>query len=231
MSITAIVPVREGSRRLKNKNIAPFAGTNLLINKIRQLKQVEEIDAIVVSSDSEIMLQMAADEGVMTHKRAVEYCDEVSKPFGEVVAHICENAPGDDIIWAPCTAPLVTPKHYREAIRLYYEALADGYDSLVSMEKFQRFLWDDNGPMNYELGIKHVPSQQLKPLYFCTYGVLVAPRLKMIEWRYFHGTNPYRFILDKRTSVDVDDGLDLACANAWLEMEEPASQSGPHTGK
>ena len=30
--ITAIIPVREGSRRLKNKNVAPFAGTNLLIN-------------------------------------------------------------------------------------------------------------------------------------------------------------------------------------------------------
>ena len=48
MSITAVIPVREGSRRLKNKNIAPFAGTNLLVNKINQLKQVEEIDHIVV---------------------------------------------------------------------------------------------------------------------------------------------------------------------------------------
>ena len=32
--ITAVIPVREGSTRLKNKNVAPFAGTNLLINKI-----------------------------------------------------------------------------------------------------------------------------------------------------------------------------------------------------
>ena len=43
MGITAVVPVREGSRRLKNKNVAPFAGTNLLINKLNQLKQVKEI--------------------------------------------------------------------------------------------------------------------------------------------------------------------------------------------
>ena len=28
--ITAVIPVREGSTRLKNKNVAPFAGTNLL---------------------------------------------------------------------------------------------------------------------------------------------------------------------------------------------------------
>lgn len=143
--ITAIIPVREGSRRLKNKNVAPFAGTNLLINKINQLKQVQEINTIVVSSDSQMMLEMARQQGVATHKRAPEFCDEKSKTFGEVVAHICENVPGDDILWATCTAPLVFPKQYREAIKLYYKALEDGYDSLVSMERFKRYLWDEKG--------------------------------------------------------------------------------------
>jgi len=229
MSITAIIPVREGSRRLKNKNVAPFAGTNLLINKINQLKQVTEIGDIVVSSDSEMMLAMAKSQGVSTHKRAIEYCDEKTKTFGEVVAHICENVTGDDILWATCTAPLVFPKHYREAIDLYYNvALKQGYDSLVSMEKFKRYLWDDNGPVNYELGIKHVPSQQLPPLYYVTDGILLAPRKKMIEWKYFHGTNPYRYILDKRTCIDIDDGLDLACARAWLDMDESVSQIEPY---
>lgn len=228
MSITAVIPVREGSRRLKNKNIAPFAGTNLLVNKIEQLKKVPEIDHILVSSDSDLMLQMGAAVGAMTHKRAPEFCDEMTKTFGEVVAHVCENAPGDHIIWATCTAPLVFPKHYSEAIKLYYKALEEGYDSLVSMEQFKRYLWDDNGPVNYELGLKHVPSQQLKPLYFCTDGILMAPREKMIEWHYFHGTNPYRYILDKRTSVDIDDGLDLACARAWLDMDESVSQIEPY---
>ena len=33
-TITAIIPVRAGSTRLKNKNVAPFAGTNLLPIKI-----------------------------------------------------------------------------------------------------------------------------------------------------------------------------------------------------
>lgn len=229
MSITAIIPVREGSRRLKNKNVAPFAGTNLLINKINQLKQVKEISNIVVSSDSDLMLSMAKSQGVDIHKRAIEFCDEKSKTFGEVVSHICENVSGDDILWATCTAPLVFPKQYREAIKLYYQALEDGYDSLVSMEKFKRYLWDENGPVNYELGIKHVPSQQLPPLYFVTDGILLAPRKKMIEWKYFHGHNPYKFILDKRTSIDIDDGLDLACARAWLDMDETVSQIDPYS--
>lgn len=231
MSITAVIPVREGSRRLKNKNIAPFAGTNLLINKLNQLKLVSEIDNIVVSSDSDLMLAMAQSQGVMTHKRAIEFCDEKTKTFGEVVAHVCENVPGDDILWATCTAPLVFPKQYREAIRLYIENVKNGtgeYDSLVSMEKFRRYLWDEKGPVNYELGIRHVPSQQLPPLYFVTDGILLAPRQKMIEWKYFHGEHPYRYILDKRTSIDIDDGLDLACARAWLDMDESVSQIDPY---
>ena len=228
MSITAIVPVREGSRRLKNKNVAPFAGTNLLVNKINQLQKVRQINKIVVSSDSDVMLEMARLQGVEIHKRAIEFCDEKSKTFGEVVAHICENVQGDDILWATCTAPLVFPTKYEEAIMLYKKALQNGYDSLVSMEEFRRYIWDDKGPLNYELGVKHVPSQQLLPLYYVTDGILIAPREKMIEWKYFHGRNPYRFILDKRTSIDIDDGLDLACARAWLDMDETVSQIDPY---
>lgn len=228
MSITAIIPVREGSRRLKNKNVAPFAGTNLLVNKIRQLKEVKEITNIAVSSDSDLMLEMAKMQGAKIHKRAVEFCDEKSKTFGEVVAHICENVDGDDILWATCTAPLVFPKTYSEAISKYYKALEDGYDSLMSVEGFKRYVWNDEGPLNYELGMKHVPSQQLPLMYFVTDGILMAPRIKMIEWKYFHGKHPYKFILDKRASIDIDDDLDLLCARAWLDADESVSQIDPY---
>lgn len=226
--ITAIIPVREGSRRLKNKNIAPFAGTNLLLYKIEQLKKVKEIDKIVVSSDSEKMLAMAKFAGVEIHRRSAEYCDEQTKTFGEVVRHICENVEGDHILWATCTAPLVFPNDYKKSIDKYLESLKEGYDSLISVEPFKRYMWDENGPINYELGLKHVPSQQLKELYFVTDGILLAPRNKMIEWNYFHGVNPYKYKLNKRSSIDIDDGLDLAVARAWLDMDESVSQIDPY---
>lgn len=226
--ITAIIPVRAGSTRLKNKNVAPFAGTNLLVNKIMQLKQVKEVTRIVVSSDSDLMLEMAAAAGALTHKRAPEYCDEKTKTFGEVVRHIAESVEGDDILWATCTSPLVFPKDYRAAIQAYYPALEKGYDSLMSVESFKRYIWNEEGPLNYELGLKHVPSQQLPTMYFVTDGILMAPRRKMIEWAYFHGRNPYKFIVDKRTGCDIDDGLDLACARAWLDMDESVSQIDPY---
>lgn len=226
--ITAIIPVREGSRRLRNKNIAPFAGTNLLLNKIEQLKKVSEVTRIVVSSDSDLMLEMAKRAGVETHKRAIEYCDEKTKTFGEVVRHIAESVVGEHILWATCTSPLVFPKTYKKAISEYFPALENGFDSLVSFEVIKRYLWNEKGPLNYELGLKHVPSQQLPNLYIVTDGILLAPRKKMIEWSYFHGKKPYKFIIDKRTALDIDDGLDLATARAWLDMDESVSQIEPY---
>jgi N-acylneuraminate cytidylyltransferase len=227
-TVTAVIPVREGSTRLKNKNIAPFAGTNLLINKIEQLKKVKQISNIVVTSDSDLMLQMAREQGVNTHKRSEEFCDEKTRTFGEVVKHICSNIEGNNILWATCTAPLVFPKLYTEAIQKYFEVINNGYDSLMSVEKFKRYLWDEEGPINYELGLKHVPSQQLPDMYIVTDGILIAPRKKMIEWSYFHGKNPYKFIIDKRSGIDIDDGLDLAAARAWLDMDESVSQIEPY---
>lgn len=217
---TAIIPVRKGSRRLKNKNIAPFAGKNLLTYKIDQLKKVSEITSIVVSSDSDEMLSMAAERGVITHRRAMEYCDEKTQPFGAVVAHICGNVSGEHVIWATCTSPLVEPADYVDAIRVYNEKLNVGYDSLTSVEAFQRYMWTEEGPLNYKLGVKHVPSQELPVYYRVTDGILIAPREQMIEWKYFHGPKPFKYIMSKRASIDIDDRLDLECARAWLDIRD-----------
>ena len=64
-TITAIIPVKANSSRLPGKNILPFGNSNLLVHKIEQLKQVEEITDIIVSSDSDIMLEMAENAGVI----------------------------------------------------------------------------------------------------------------------------------------------------------------------
>jgi len=164
------------------------------------------------------MLEMAAASGALTHRRAEEYCDEKTQPFGAVVAHICENVDGEHVLWATCTSPLVEPSDYANAIKTYQEKLQSGFDSLMSVEEFRRYMWTDDGPLNYELGLKHVPSQELPVYYRITDGILLAPRLKMIEWKYFHGLKPYKYVMDKRASVDIDDLLDLACARAWLDL-------------
>lgn len=216
-SVVAVIPVRAGSRRLPNKNILPFGDSNLLVHKIRQLKSVSSIDSVVVSSDSDIMLQMARDEGVLTHKRAIEYCDEKTKTFNEVVQNVAENVNGDILMWAPCVCPLTTTENYVAALNTFAEKVlkTKEYDSVISGKMFKEYLWGDKKPLNYN-PVRHVPSQQLPDWKIIVNGFYIAARQNMIDWQYFYGKKPFISILSKREAVDIDDAEDFAIAEALL---------------
>ena len=51
--LVAVVPIRKGSQRVKNKNLREFSGKNLLIHKINLLKELSGIDDIIVNTDSD----------------------------------------------------------------------------------------------------------------------------------------------------------------------------------
>lgn len=51
--ITAVIPIRSGSQRVKDKNLRPFANTTLMENKIEMLLNVPELDSIIVNTNSE----------------------------------------------------------------------------------------------------------------------------------------------------------------------------------
>ena len=69
MSLKALIPVRKGSGRVKNKNIRPFAGSSLLEIKVKQLQRVEGIDEVCVNSDCDEMLDLATKLGATAIKR------------------------------------------------------------------------------------------------------------------------------------------------------------------
>ena len=71
--IVAIVPVRKGSQRIKNKNFKKFGNSNLLEIKLNSLKKVKLINEIVVSTDSEQAIKIAKKHNVSFHKRKKYY--------------------------------------------------------------------------------------------------------------------------------------------------------------
>ena len=217
MKYTAIIPVRGGSRRLPGKNILPFGDSNLLIHKIRQLKKVEALEEIIVSSDSDEMLQMAEQEGVKTHRRAIEYADEQTKSWGEIVEYCAEHVcRGEHVMWAYSVTPLCNEVNYKEAIRKYEELVIGRheYDSVASVKLFKEYLWGEAGPINYKVGTGHIPSQQLPNWHVIVNGFFIAPRIDMIRWQYQFGPNPYRMVVSKKAAIDIDDAEDLAMARA-----------------
>jgi CMP-N,N'-diacetyllegionaminic acid synthase len=198
MSITAVIPARAGSTRLKDKNIAEINGEPLLARKVRQCIHSEAFDVIMVSSDSADYLAIAQEverklgyNKLLYHLREPEHSDEKSRTFGETVAHLAALATTDHVAWVPCTAPLFSGSALVRACVDYRKALDEGRDSLVTVHKIQTYLMDYSGaPFNYDPA-NHLPSQKLPPMYAWAGACWIAPRQSMIDWQYFHGPNPY----------------------------------------
>lgn len=209
-TIKAVIPVRAGSKRLPNKNILPFADSNLLVHKIRQLKQVKEIDEIIVSTDSEEMINLAIQENVSFQKRPLEYCDEKSKTFNEVVEYIANTTDTDILMWTPCVCPIVNSTNYSNAINAFLNK-SNEFDSVVSATLLKEYIFDEKGPVNFSIA-NHVPSQKLPNWHIITNGFFIANREDMAKWKFVYGKTPKLVEVSKFEAIDIDDEFDFKLA-------------------
>ena len=97
----AIIPIRKNSQRIKNKNFINFyKGKSLLELKIEQLKKVNEIDEIVVSSDSSKAKKIADKYKISFQERDKYYAS--SKCSGsDFFQHLALTVHGDYLMYCP----------------------------------------------------------------------------------------------------------------------------------
>lgn len=72
MKITAVIPIRSGSQRVKDKNLRPFGGTTLMEHKIEALLKVPELTAIVVNTNSEAAIEIVKKRYGGGHRRMAQ---------------------------------------------------------------------------------------------------------------------------------------------------------------
>lgn len=209
MKIKALVAVRSGSQRVINKNIRPFADSTLLEIKLNQLKRIQELDGIIVNSNDDEMLKIAADMGCETVKRD-EYYASNSVSMSEVYANMAENCDCDIIAYINVTNPLVKDETISKAIKMYCDNIEE-YDSLNSAHLVKEFLFKDNMPVNYDL--KNQPrSQDLPDYYALNFAISILSRQKMIDGKNVVGDKPYIFAMDEVEATDIDNPIDFEFA-------------------
>jgi CMP-N-acetylneuraminic acid synthetase len=205
--ITALVPIRVGSQRVKDKNFRPFANTTLLKLKLKILTQVDTIDEIVVNTNSDEAIQIAKDYGVSYFRRE-EYYASSECTNTEHWENLAETTDTDYIIHTPCTAPLVKVKTYYDFINRFNNSIDMGYDSCNSVSSVKEFLWLDNKPLNYDLDF--VPnSQDLPDIYNLTFGISIIGKDDMLKYKNVVGKKPHFYVLDEIESVDIDNQIDF----------------------
>lgn len=209
MKIKALIAVRSGSERVVNKNIRPFAYSNLLDLKIRQLKKIKELDGIIVNSNDERMLEIAENLGVETVKRDPHFATS-SVSMSDVYKNMAENFNGDVVMYANVTNPLVKTESYINAIKTFKE-VSDKFDSLNSAHLVKEFMFLDNKPINYDL--LHQPrSQDLPNIYALNFAFSMLTKDHMIEYKNVIGRMPYMYELSETESVDIDTEFDFEVA-------------------
>jgi len=72
-SITALVPVKGNSERVKKKNLRNFGGSTLYEIKLSQLKKTKKFNRIIISSEDKSILEIAKKAGFDTHLRDSYY--------------------------------------------------------------------------------------------------------------------------------------------------------------
>lgn len=209
MTIKALVAVRAGSQRVKNKNIRPFANSNLLQIKLNQLLNCKRLNGVIVNSDDDNMLSIANSMGCETVVRETYFASS-SAPMSEVYKNMAQNSDCDIIVYANVTNPLLKDETLNKAIDFYLNN-ADAYDSLNSAHLIKEFLFKDNIPVNYDL--KNQPrSQDLPDLYALNFAISIITREKMIESMNVVGNHPYIFPIDEVEATDIDNPIDFEFA-------------------
>ena len=206
-NITAIIPVRKGSVRVKNKNLKPFSNSSLLEIKINQLKNVNIVSRIVVSSDCENMLNIAKNMGVGTHKREKYYASSEANN-SEFFKNLGQSIDGEYLMYCPVTCPLISKETYLDCINTFQKPEVK---NLVSVSPVKHHMWLDGKPLNYD--IRNSPnSQDLPDIYQITYGVSIISKNDMIEYGNIVTDNPTFKILDEIESIDIDTEFDFMVA-------------------
>ena len=209
--VVALVPVREDSERVKNKNFKPFVDDKSLLElKIDHLRQSNCFDHIYVSSDSEKVKRLAIDNGVEYLPRASEMCKS-HVIWADVVEHIMGTIPGDPIVtWALTTSPLF--RNYSNALKMFIDCGGE-YDSLVSVLPKKSFFLNKYGKgINYNPGYWHPYSQQLETYYEVTGACYIGWKSDMAKWKYWFGIKPYLFEVSCKESIDIDTPDDFQLA-------------------
>lgn len=207
--IKALIMARAGSKRVKNKNLKPFAGSNLLEIKINQLKRIKNLDGIVVNSDDDNILGTAEKLGCECIRRDAYYCTDEIQP-NELYVHLAETFPADLIAITNTTSPLIKDETIYEAIECFKKNMGK-YDSLNTGNYVKDFLWLDGKPLNYSEDNKP-RSQDLPDIINLNAAINITSRECMIRNRNFVGKTPYLYIIDAIEGVDIDYPLDFEFA-------------------
>lgn len=217
----AIVPARGGSKRVPRKNIRPLGGKPLICWTIEAAHASTYIDRVVVSSDDdEILAVAAACDPSSPLKRPAEIASDVASSV-DVVMHVLDAAAGYDLaVLLQPTSPLRTAADIDGSLSTMLSRGATSCISVCPVQEHPYWMYgmDENGHLAslIEGSERFTRHQDLPPVYSPN-GAIYAFRTDwMRETRDFHDRNTIGYVMPRERSIDIDTEDDFVSAEWYF---------------
>lgn len=218
------LPCRKGSQRIPQKNTRPFAGNEggLLRIKLEELLKSTMIDEIILSSNDEEVLKIGESmhsEKIRVMRRPEDLCSS-STSTDDLINYVSGLIDEGTVIWTHVTSPFLKAETYDKMISLYYEHQKE-YDSLMSVNKIQTFLWNKENSVNYNREVEKWPrTQTLEPLYEVNSGVFIADAEVYHQLHDRIGRHVQLFETSQLESIDIDWPEDFDFAEQLYRIKQ-----------
>lgn len=219
-----VIPARKGSKRIKWKNIVPLAGKPLLEYTIECAKKSLYIDRVIVSTDSYFIKKLAQQNGVdVPFIRPKILATDEAKTI-DVLLHTIEycknieNQTYDYVVLLQNTSPLRKTWQVDEAIEKIVNNLSDSLVSISALkiraELMRKFYDDKNITPIFN-------KEEIGNLIYRVNGAIYINRInKNLNKNTILANNNLAYIMDKKTSVDIDTIEDIEMAEYYLETKK-----------
>jgi CMP-N-acetylneuraminic acid synthetase len=207
--ISTVITVRQGSERVKNKNLKKFSKKNLLIYKIETLLKVKNIKKIIINTDSQEAIKIAKEFGVDYHLRDPYYASSQC-PNNEFWSHIADNTKTDYILFTHCTNPMIKESTYEDVINLFVNKRNE-YDSFNSVSEVKEFLILNKKPINFDFN-KAPNSQNLPDVIKLNFAINILSTKLMKKKASLIGDKPYFYKLKDDEGTDINTNNDFEFA-------------------
>ena len=220
--VVALVPMRHNSERVPGKNYRVFAGRPLYHHIVNSLLECALISEVVIDTDSATIMEDASRH--FPQVRVIERAENLradTVPMNDVLLYDVTQVEADCYLQTHSTNPLLSTETITAALELFVEKRGS-YDSLFSVTKLQKRLWDEQGrAINHDPGIL-LRTQDLPPLYEENSCIYIFDRSGVEARSSRIGQRPFMFELDAVEAWDNDDELDFRVAEILYQERSKA---------
>ena len=195
MSFAIIIPAQETNKYHKLGDLAPFGDTTLLEWKISQCKEFASPSQIYISSDSEIIKEIAQQEEVNFIKRKNQ------GSYSQIIKDTLFEVKEEIIIWTNPTSPFLGFNDYQVMINKFTED--ESIRSIVSVYSKYDYVYYDNQRINFAKTF--TPRTELLPIQIVTNGCYVIKKEIAIQNESLYIDNSFLYELDYLSSIEIKD--------------------------